>query len=107
MAAEVSGARFVCRIAGAPAGESSFTVQVTNATDQPKPLVPLCSGSLAVGAGICSGSFIDREASGLGQVTLAATLQPSGAAVGPLVLGRSTQPETPVAPMQFFPLPEP
>src|SRR5712692_3342857 len=50
MAAEVSGARFVCQISGAPSGDASFSVQATNAADQTHTRVPLCSGSLASGA---------------------------------------------------------
>jgi hypothetical protein len=106
MAAEVSGTRFVCQISGAPSGDSGFSVQAVSTVDPTHTLVPLCSGSLASGAGACSGAFIDRAASGLTQVTLAATLQPSGAALGPVVIGPST-PTPPAEPMQFYPFPEP
>ena len=75
MAAEVSGARFVCQVSGAPAGDSSFSVQAVSTADQTHTLVPLCSGSLADGAGACSGAFIDRLASGLAQISLAVTLR--------------------------------
>ncbi|HKB49571.1 MAG TPA: hypothetical protein VKC57_17815, partial [Ktedonobacterales bacterium] len=51
MAAEMSGARFVCAIAGAPAGDSSFTVQALGTADQNQIRVPLCTGSLAAGSG--------------------------------------------------------
>jgi len=104
MTAEVSGARFTCQVAGAPAGDSSFTVRAASAGDQP---MLLCSGNLAAGVGACSGSFIDRAASGLGQVSLAVTLQPSGTALGPLVIGPSTPVPAASEPMQFYPLPEP
>jgi hypothetical protein len=107
MAAEVSGARFVCQINGAPAGDSSFSVQAVSTSDQNHSLVPLCSGTLASGAGACSGAFIDRAASGLAQVSLAVTLQPSGAALGPVVIGPSTPAPAASEPMQFDPLPEP
>src|SRR6266851_6953077 len=60
MAAEVSGARFVCEISGAPATDSSFAVHAVSTADQTHTLVPLCSGTLASGAGACSGAFIDR-----------------------------------------------
>jgi len=106
MAAEVSGARFVCEISGAPAGDSSFSVQATNAADETQATVPLCSGSLASGAGACSGAFIDRAASGLAQVSLAVTLQPSGAALGPVVIGPPTPAPAASEPTQFYPLPE-
>ena len=107
MAAEVSGARFVCEISGAPASDSSFSVQATNAADQTQATVPLCSGSLVSGAGACSGAFIDRAASGLAQVSLAVTLQPSGAALGPVVIGPQTPAPAASEPTQFYPLPEP
>src|SRR5216683_1396412 len=57
MAAEVSGARFVCQINGAPAGDSSFAVQAISTADQTHTAVPVCSGTLASGAGACSGAF--------------------------------------------------
>ncbi len=108
MAAEVSGARFVCAISGAPATDSSFAVQAVSTADQTHTLVPLCSGNLASGAGTCSGAVIDRAASGLAQITLAVTLQPSGAALGPVVVEPPTPaPGTASEPMQFYPLPEP
>ena|SRR5438309_51337 len=108
MAAEVSGARFVCQVSGAPAGDSSFSVQAVSTADQTHTLVPLCSGSLADGAGACSGAFIDRLASGLAQISLAVTLQPSGAALGPVVIGPPTPaPGSASERMQFYPLPEP
>jgi hypothetical protein len=107
MAAEVSGARFVCEISGAPEGDSSFSVHAINVADQAQTTVPLCSGSLASGAGACSGAFIDRAASGLGQVSLSVTLQPSGAALGPVVIGPATPVPAASEPMQFYPLPEP
>src|SRR5882762_5605478 len=90
MAAEVSGARFVCQINGAPASDSSFAVEAVSTADQSRTIVPLCSGNLASGSGACTGAFIDRAASGLAQVSLAVTLQPSGAALGPVVIGSST-----------------
>jgi hypothetical protein len=107
MAAEVSGAHFVCQVSGAPAGDSRFTVNATSATDQAHTVVPLCSGNLASGAGICIGAFIDRAASGLTQMSLAVTLQPSGTALGPVVVGPSPPAPAAFEPMQFDPLPDP
>jgi hypothetical protein len=105
-AAEVSGARFVCQVSGAPWSDSSFSVQAMSIADQTQTAVPICTGPLAGGAGTCIGAFIDRAASGLPQVTLAGTLQPSGAALGPVVIGPPTPaPGTASEPMQFYPLP--
>ncbi|SRR5216684_5533567 len=106
MAAEVSGARFVCQISGAPSGDASFTEQALSTADQIQIRTPLCTGTLAGGAGTCSGSFIDRNSTALGQVSLAVTLQPSGAALGPVVIGPSTPAPAASEPMQFYPLPE-
>src|SRR5712691_2514740 len=53
MAAEVSGARFVCQINGAPASDSSFAVEAVSTADQTHTMVPLCSGNLASGSGAC------------------------------------------------------
>jgi hypothetical protein len=107
MTAEVSGARFMCAISGAPASDSSFAVQAVSMDDQTHTVVPLCTGNLASGAGTCSGAYIDRAASGLGQVSLAVTLQPSGAALGPVVIGPATPASAASEPIQFYPLPEP
>jgi hypothetical protein len=105
MTAEVGGARFACRIVGAPAADSTFSVQVTNAAAETQLAVPLCTGSLAGGAGVCSGSYINRDGGGLGQLTLAATLQPSGSGLGPLVL-EGSPPPAPVEPLQIYPISE-
>jgi hypothetical protein len=105
-AAEVSGARFVCQVSGAPSSDSSFSVQALGIADQTNTAVPICTGPLAGGAGTCTGAFIDRAASGLPQVTVAGTLQPSGAALGPVVIGPpAPAPGTGSEPMQFYPLP--
>jgi hypothetical protein len=99
MAAEVGGARFVCKIDGAPAGDSSFTVQAMSTGDDSRALVPLCTGSLVGGVGACVGSFIDRNSSPLVGVSFSATLQPSGSALGPAVSGRPSTP-APLEPTQ-------
>jgi hypothetical protein len=105
MTAEVSGARFDCHVNGASTADTTFTVQVTNLAADTQLSVPLCTGSLASGAGGCSGSFINRDGNGLGQLSLAVTLQPSGSGIGPLVLERSSPP-APAEPMQFYPISE-
>src|SRR5467141_1711673 len=50
-AAEVSGARFVCQVSGAPSSDSSFSVQALSTTDKTQAPVPLCSGNLTTNAG--------------------------------------------------------
>jgi hypothetical protein len=87
------------------AGDSSFSVQVTNLAAETQLAIPLCTGSLADGAGACIGSYINRNGGGLGQLSLEVTLQPSGARLGPLMLERSPQP-APAEPMQFYPISE-
>ena len=121
MAPEVGGARFVCLVDGASPGDATFTVRATPATADSQIASRLrpatCVGSLVDGAGTCSGIFLDRATSVLNPLSLAATLQPSGATVGPVSLAAETTPPAvrigpfvptaPTAPMSTFPLPEP
>ena len=101
MAAEVSGARVACHISGVATGDSTFTVSaVRPAGTEP---TAICVANLSGGSGACTGGFVDRSASGLGHLDLAAKLQPCGSTIGPVSIGpASAQPST--EPMQFFPL---
>lgn len=105
LAPEVSGARVVCRVAGAASDDTSFTVSAIRpslATSEPR---PICGDTpLSGGAGTCIGSFVDRASSTLGPLSLSATLSPSGSVLGPMTVGPPSPPATP--PMQFYPLPD-
>jgi len=101
MAAEVSGARVTCHISGVASGDSTVTVSAVR--ESPADLRPICVANLSGGSAACVGSFVDRSASGLGQLNLVAKLQPGGSTIGPVSVGpASAQPST--EPMQFFPL---
>ena len=104
-AAEVSGARFVCRLSGVLTGDTSFTVRSTPASadvENAGLAEPVCAGNLSGGAGGCVGSLVDRANSFIGPLRVDATLEPSGATLGPISLGAAAP--APAAPMQFFPL---
>lgn len=116
MAPEMGGARFVCHVDGAQPGDTAFTAQAAAESQPPVPIAD-CTGTLADGIGDCVGAFVDRASSTLGQFSVSATLEPSGATLGPVVLAPAavTPPAhpkpllgtPPTAPVNYFPLPEP
>jgi hypothetical protein len=125
MTAELNGVRFTCRVAGASPADTSFFVRATRTSVDPQLAAILraftCTGSLAAGVGECTGGFVDRAGRPLGELSITATLQPSGTVLGPVALGlppatpsgapavnpAPLRPTAPTAPLQFFPLPEP
>src|SRR5437868_1814813 len=72
MAAEVSGARFVCHISGAQPGDTTFAVRAERpALDGDTPPIVVdqfCTGTLSGGIGTCTAGFVDRASGGLGPV---------------------------------------
>jgi hypothetical protein len=125
MTAELNGVRFTCRVAGASPADTSFIARATRTSVDPQLAAILraftCTGSLAAGVGECTGGFVDRSSRPLGELSITATLQPSGTVLGPVALGPPSstpsgapavnpaplRPTAPTAPLQFFPLPEP
>jgi hypothetical protein len=94
---DVNAARLVCRVVGAPDGDSNFTVSATGA------LQPLCDDGLAGGEGTCRGRLVDSSI----PLSLTATLQPSGLTIGPVSIrgsGSASAAPSNAPPMQFFPL---
>ena len=85
--------RLVCHVAGAPASDSSFTVAVDSARAS-------CTEGLSAGTGNCIGGVFDPSR----QLTVTATLQPSGTTLGPLTVAPTAPAPRQEAPMQFFPL---
>jgi hypothetical protein len=84
-----SAATFTCWVAGAPADDTSFSIQALRIVDQAgstRPLATLCDqGALSAGAGACAGSLTDPSGAPLiGGLLISATLQPSGAQLGPV-----------------------
>ena len=92
---DLNATRLVCRVSGAPTGDSNFTVSTAGA---PR---PMCDDGLAGGEGSCLGRLVDPTM----PLSLTATLQPSGLTIGPISVGGPT-PAAPsqAPPMQFFPL---
>jgi hypothetical protein len=101
---EVNAGRLICRVTGAPASDTTFAVSALRPSNDLDPsndleARPLCTDGLDSGVGTCRGGLVEASARPL---VLTATLQPSGANVGPVTIGApATIPE---APMQFYPL---
>ena len=94
---DVNGARLVCRVSGASAGDTSFSVSAVRPSGEAEQ--PLCTDGLNAGAGICRGGAVDLAS----PLSLKATLQPSGVTLGPVMIGPApAQPA--IEPMQFFPI---
>ena len=94
---DLNGARVVCRVTGASPSDSSFNVSVIKPGVPPQ---PMCTEALSDGAGVCRGALVDLASS----FSVTATLQPSGAVLGPVSVGRPAPAPQTEAPMQFFPL---
>lgn len=89
-----SSAVFTCWVAGAPASDTTFSVQAMRIVDEAentRPLGPICDqGTLTDGSGVCSGTITDPSGAPLvGGVLIGATLQPSGTEVGPVPISPS------------------
>jgi hypothetical protein len=83
-----SRATFTCWVAGAPPGDTAFTVQLLRLVDEmgnTRPIGTICgAGQLVDGTGACSGTATDPSGPLFGGVLVLATLQPSGTQVGPI-----------------------
>ncbi|HEV7662030.1 MAG TPA: hypothetical protein VGQ62_00745 [Chloroflexota bacterium] len=79
---EVNAVRLTCRVTGAAASDTSFTVSLPRSSDDPVGQ-PLCSAPLDDGAGSCIALLRDRSSIADDLSLLTATLEPSGTLVRP------------------------
>jgi hypothetical protein len=82
------GAAYTCWVAGAPAGDTSFSVDAARMADTDggmRSIGQVCEQSpLSAGGGTCQGMVTDTTGPLLGGVFLTATFQPSGTQIGPV-----------------------
>jgi hypothetical protein len=84
-----SRATFTCWVNGAPAGDTSFTLQALRIAEDgstTEPIGPVCGqGTLVDGRGVCTGTLTDPSGGLLiGGLLIVGTLQPSGTPLGPI-----------------------
>lgn len=82
-------ATFTCWVAGAPDGDTRFTLQAVRIVDEQggtRPIGVVCGeGTLLNGAGACTGSLVDSSGGPMvGGLQISGTLLPSGTPLGPV-----------------------
>jgi hypothetical protein len=97
---DLNAVRLVCGVSGAPTSDTTFTVSVV----QPAGVAEqsrTCANGLSSGTGRCVGGLFEPTT----QLSVTATLEPSGLTLGPVSVGPATAPpavEEP--PILFYPL---
>jgi hypothetical protein len=84
-----SAATFTCWVAGAPEGDTHFTLEALRFVDEhggTRPIGIVCGdGTLTNGSGVCTGSLTDPSGAPMvGGLQITGTLLPSGTPLGPV-----------------------